>query len=91
MSDIFTRITLPNSKYDGQLLRGRCVSVKEAIDQAREIALSNREEAEACLNALDADFHVDIVRGSIIEHPIKTLQVARVRWDSSNTALSGKG
>jgi hypothetical protein len=83
MSDILTRVTLPNSKYNGHMSWGR-LTAKEAIEKARITALYNRDEAEACLNALDSDFQVDIVRGSIVENPVSTLQVARVRRDSSN-------
>lgn len=74
MSDIFTLVTLPGSKYDGQLIRGTCASVKDAIDMAREIALHNREEAEACMNALDRDFRVEVVRGAILNRVVKVLQ-----------------
>ena len=78
MSEILTRVLLPNSKYNGYQVRGR-VTAKEAIDIARRVALSDRDEAEACLSALDSDFQVDIVRGSVVGKKIKTLQEARAR------------
>lgn len=83
MSDICTLLTLPNSKYSGFMARGRWM-VKDVIAEAREQALRDRNDAEACLCALDSDFEIELVRGNIIQHPIAVLQKARDRWDSSN-------
>jgi hypothetical protein len=75
MSDLFTSIRLPNSRY-GFNDRGR-KTTKEMIANARVRAKREKEMAELVLNSPDEAFQIDIVRGLYVRHHIETLQEAK--------------
>jgi len=74
MTEKLTRIVL--GKGPGILEWGE-VDPKEMIARLRKHATSMRKEAEAIEGASDEDFQIDIVRGSVVQHHVKTLQNAR--------------
>lgn len=81
MSEILTRLTLPNSVSDGIMRWGR-VGVSEMIKAAREHGADLKAEGSALLNAKDSDFQIDIVRGSVVERHVKTLQQSNAIGES---------
>jgi len=72
MSDILTRLKLPNSPYCGVMLYGR-KTAEEMIAHARCDAQSMKMQAEACLNAPDCAFEICVVRGSVVQHLVSTI------------------
>lgn len=71
MSDKLTRITLRG--WSGLLDWGK-KTPEEMIHQARKHAEYLRAEAAKIDAAADADFKIDVVKGSMVQHHIKTLQ-----------------
>jgi hypothetical protein len=82
MSDILTRLRLPNSPSCGIMDWGR-KSADEMIAAARKHGERLKAEGEALLNAPDEAFQIDIVRGSIVEHHVKELQKANAPLEHS--------
>ncbi len=78
MSDILTSITLPGCpKGWGYQDWGR-QSVPAMIAMVRLQAANLRRQAEAIERAADEDFRVTIVRGSHVQHHVKTLQEGKL-------------
>lgn len=74
MSEILTRITLPEGRpFVGMMDWGRR-STAEMIQMARTHAKAMRAEAKAIEDACDSDFQVDIIRGPHRQRLLKTLQ-----------------
>jgi hypothetical protein len=79
MSDILTRIMLPNSPaMCGLMVYGR-ESVEHMIARLRQNGKAMVEEGQMLLDAKDEDFQVDIVRGSIAAHHVKELQKSKLK------------
>lgn len=78
MSDKLTKITLPNQKAFRGLLEWGEQSPKGMIELVRSYATHLRIQAEAIEQASDADFKVDLVKGSHMQRYIKTLQSPQV-------------
>lgn len=76
MSEKMTTIKLPGSDWTGFADWGE-KTVDEMYRQARSHAFRELEIANAILGATREDFRVRVVRGIIIQHPIKTLQEGR--------------
>jgi hypothetical protein len=75
MTEKLTRIVI-GKKSRGILEWGE-IDPKEMIARFREYAAGLRQEAEKIENAADEDFQIDVVRGSVVQHHVKTLQNAR--------------
>ena len=73
MSDKLTLITLPGSDFSGIQDWGEH-TVGEMIENVRSYGRYLQSQADAISNASDADFNVTVVRGSLAQHHIKTLQ-----------------
>lgn len=80
MAEKMTRITLPGQKcWTGIMDWGR-IEPEKMIQQARAYAAHLREQAAAVETAADEDFQVVVVRGSLVQHFMETLQEsARVK------------
>lgn len=76
MTEKLTQIHLPGSLASGQADWGE-KTVAEMIAQYRANAATWLKDAQDVLAAADADFRVTVVRGSIVQHPVKTLQQGR--------------
>ena len=74
---LLTRITLPGLRLGWGLMDWGELTVEEMIGQYRRHAASLREQAAAIEDAADADFQVDIVRGSLKEEFVRNLQQGR--------------
>lgn len=74
MSEIYTRIVPKDGRGgEGFMCHGR-VTVNQAISDIRRYAAQIRAVAEKIERTQDHEFAVDIVRGSIIEKHVETLQ-----------------
>lgn len=76
MSEKMTVIRLPSGKSAGFMDYGE-QDAATMIAAYRGLALRQREEADEILAAADSDFRIEVVRGKIVEHPIRTLQEGR--------------
>lgn len=74
MSEKLTRIRLPGQKVFSGLMEWEEKTTEHMIAIARRYAASLRAEADAVEAAIDADFQIDVVRGSIVQHHVKELQ-----------------
>lgn len=77
MTEKLTRITLPGRTAFRGLMDWGELTPAQMIAQARVHARHLRSEAEAIERAADADFQVDVVRGSVVQRYVKTLQHAQ--------------
>lgn len=75
MSEKLTLIKL--GKAGPGILEWGEVDPKEMIARIRRHAAIMREEVELIENASDEDFQIDVVRGSAVQHHVKTLQQGR--------------
>lgn len=82
MSEILTRLKLPNSLACGIMEWGR-KSVDEMITMARQRGEQLKAEGEAILNAPNDAFQIDIVRGNKVQLHIKELQKATAAGSSA--------
>ena len=79
MSDILTRIRLPDGKpFVGLLDWGR-KDGNEMICLVRAYADRLRAEVERIDAATDADFQIDVVRGSIVQRFIAEVQKSKIQ------------
>lgn len=76
MTEKLTRITLPGASQGVSLMDWGELSAEEMIRQIRQRAEYLRAEADAIMAASDSDFQIDVIRGSIVQHHVKTLQSA---------------
>ena len=74
MSEKLTRIRLPGQKDFTGLMEWEEKTAAHMIAVARRYAANLRKEADAVEAAIDADFQIDVVRGSIVQHHVKELQ-----------------
>jgi hypothetical protein len=71
-----TRIRLPGSKaHHGFMDHGVC-TVDDMISQVRAHADHMRRQVAEIDAAKDEDFQVDVVRGSVVQHFVRTLQTS---------------
>lgn len=70
----FTRIRIPGQKDFPGLMELGEVSVGNIVALARSYADHLRKELAAIDAALDADFQIDVVKGSIVKEHVKELQ-----------------
>jgi len=77
MTDKLTRITLPTADGVSLMDWGEC-SPKEMIAQLRCHAKIQMEQAQAVFTAADADFQIDVVKGSVVQHHFKELQKSKI-------------
>lgn len=79
MTDILTRITLPDQKaWSGIMDWGR-KTPEEMVRQARSYAAHLREQADAIDAAADVEFEIAVVKGARVQHHQETLQVSARR------------
>ena len=83
MSDILTEINLPGTRYKGGFADWGRKTPAEMIAMVRRMAQNDLDSAQACLAALDGDFRVTIVRGSLTRRHIKTLQEGKEARDGN--------
>jgi len=77
MSEKLTRIRLAKpTAFNGLMDWGVC-SVEQMLAQARAYSAHLRREADAIDAAADDDFEVCVVRGSVVQHHLETLQEGR--------------
>jgi hypothetical protein len=76
MSDLLTTIRLPGARDSGLADWGR-KTVPEMIAQYRAYHQARLETEMLALDALDEDYRVTIVRGSVINKHVETLQEGR--------------
>ncbi|WP_413711774.1 hypothetical protein [Rhizobium sp. Rhizsp82] len=77
MSEKMTLIRLPNAgSGEGGILEWGEVPASEMIERLRSFHRFRLELAQKILAAPDHAFQVDVVRGSIVQKHIKTLQTA---------------
>ena len=74
MTEKLTRISV-GKKGSGILQWGE-VPVEEMITRFRNHAAALRREAEEIETAANEDFQIDVVRGSVVQRHVKTLQQA---------------
>lgn len=78
MSEKMTLIDLRDrSVWSGIGEWGECSAAK-MIERARGYAQHLRAQADLIDAAADEDFHIRIVRGRIVQHPVRTVQEGRV-------------
>jgi hypothetical protein len=70
MSDLYTIASLKHQC--GTAEHGRLTRA-EAIKSLRDMALHQKKDAEAILNASDEDFYVRVVRGIHVQHMVEVL------------------
>ena len=78
MSEIYTAVCLPGSTATGWMRRGR-LTAQELIAEFRENAKEHKEQAEAILAAPDEAFQVDVIRGCVVQHHLKTVQQSSIK------------
>ena len=79
MSEKLTRITLPGTPSVGFADWGE-KSPKEMIAILRKHGRHLMDEATAIEDAEDHEFQIDVVRGPIVQHHVKTLQEAGPKY-----------
>ena len=77
MTEKLTRITLPSASHSVGLMDWGELTPKEMIGQIRQRAEYLRAEADAIMAAKDSDFQIDVIRGPVVQHHVKTLQQAK--------------
>ncbi len=77
MSDKLTRINLPGLPNGEGFMEWGEQTPEHMIDIMRRRAMHMRVVANAIDAAADADFKIDVVRGSIVQHQVKSLQPGR--------------
>lgn len=76
MADTLTRIRVPGSQaHVGFMDHGVC-SVDEMITHVRRHADHMRKQVAEIDAAKDEDFQIDVVRGVIVQHFVRTLQAS---------------
>lgn len=70
MSELYTIASLKHRS--GLAERGR-LTRQESIQNLRGMALSQKADAEAILNASDEDFYVRVVRGVCVQRMVEVL------------------
>jgi hypothetical protein len=70
MSELYTIASL---KHQSGLAEHGRLTREEAIKRLRDMALHDKKDAEAILNASDEDFYVRVVRGVHVQHMVEVL------------------
>ncbi len=70
MSDLYTIASL---KHQSGLAEHGRLTRAEAIKSLRDMAVHQKKDAEAILNASDEDFYVRVVRGVHVQHMVEVL------------------
>jgi hypothetical protein len=88
MSDKLTSISVPGQPGgDGWMDWGE-KTVAEMVAQYRAYAADLRRRVEAIEACADDDFAVHIVRGRVLQNPVRTLQVGRTVVQSTPLKMS---
>lgn len=74
MSEKLTRVMLPEGIPGNGYMNWGEHSVEDMIRQLRQRAASLRAEAEEIEAAADAEFQIDVIRGSVVQRHIRELQ-----------------
>jgi hypothetical protein len=77
MSRLLTRILLPGEPHGHGLMDWGELTAEEMIGQYRRHAAYLRKQVEAIEAAADSDFKIDVVRGSQVEHHVRSIQPGR--------------
>ena len=91
MSEKFTVIRVPGGNSQSAFADRGDKSVEDMISLIRSYALEQKKIAEEILGCKDEDFNVKIVRGAIVQRPIKTLQAGRKKVMSLFIELESRG
>jgi len=75
---LLTTIHLPTSKFGSGLAEWGELSAAGMIEHIRHRAKMLRAEADAIDAAADEDFQIDVVRGSVIQRHVRTVQLSPV-------------
>lgn len=78
MSDKMTVISVPGRPSGDSLMDWGDKTTAEMISFYRAYAARLRSRAEAIEKMSDEDFRIEIVRGRVVQHPIKVLQEGRL-------------
>jgi hypothetical protein len=74
MSALHTRILLPGMSSGAGLMDWDRQTPEEMIRQLRRYYQKLHDDAVQILAAQDHEFQVDVIRGSIVQHHVQTLQ-----------------
>jgi hypothetical protein len=77
-ASLLTTIHLPTSKYGSGLAEWGELSAAGMIEHIRAKAARLRAEADAIDAAADEDFQIDVVRGSVVQRHVRTVQLSPV-------------
>lgn len=79
MTDKLTRIELPGGIMGNGLMDWGEHTAEDMLGQLRRYAAHLRARAEEIESAADEDFQIDVVRGSIVQHHVRTVQAAKAK------------
>lgn len=89
MTEKLTRIRVPDAKaHVGLMDWGEC---DDMIAQIRRHADWLREQVAAIDACADSDFEIVVVRGSVVQHHVRTIQAGRSRALCSHSDSEWKG
>lgn len=77
MSDKLTRIGLPGCPNGWGIMDWGEHDAAEMVRQIRARAAHLRQQVEAIEAADDQDFKIDVVRGSVVQHHLRSIQTGR--------------
>ncbi len=77
MTEKLTRLLLPGATAFRGIQDWGEVETADLIAQARKYAEHLRAQADEIDEASDSDFKIDVVRGSIVQHHVRSVQPGR--------------